>query len=183
MLFLDVATGFPGSIHDARLLRQTSLFQKAQTAEILNKPEDIVENIRVRPLLLGDGGYPLSIWLVRPYNFSIALTQSEKNFNKALSSARVTVERSFGIPKARFRCLLKRLDCQVENVSAVVITCCVLHNFCQINGENYCDEDGVLDELIRQERQARMRRQRNHTALPNGESLRTALKLHIQNNY
>ena len=35
LMFLDVATGFPGSIHDARVLRATSLFQKAEQGIIL----------------------------------------------------------------------------------------------------------------------------------------------------
>ena len=26
--------------------------------------------------------------------------------------------------------------------------CFILHNFCQSNGENYFDNDGILDELI-----------------------------------
>ena len=30
LMFLDVATGFPGSMHDARVLRATSFFQKAE---------------------------------------------------------------------------------------------------------------------------------------------------------
>ena len=29
LIFLDIATGYPGSIHDSRVLRQTALFQKA----------------------------------------------------------------------------------------------------------------------------------------------------------
>ena len=180
LIFLDVATGFPGSIHDSRLLRHTSLFENQ---EILTKPEDIIENARVRPMLLGDGGYPLRLWIMRPYIFTPMMTPSERKFNNSLSSARVSVERGFGILKARWRCLLKRLDCRVENISAVIITCFALHNFCQINGERYIDDDGILDALIHQERQVRRRRQMNNTALPRAEGLRTALKTYITNNY
>ena len=38
-------------------------------------------------------------WLVTPYSFLPNLTALEKKFNKALSSARVTSERAFGILK------------------------------------------------------------------------------------
>ena len=114
LVFLDVATGFPGSCHDARNLRNTSLHSQAENGEILTKPEDVIENSRVRPLVLGDGAYPLLPWLIKPYNFGPALTRSEKLFNKKLCSARVTVERAFGILKARWRCLLKRLDNRTE---------------------------------------------------------------------
>ena len=44
------------------------------------------------------------------------------------------------------RCLFKQPDNCVENVSNVIL-CFILHNFCQSNGENYFDNDGILDEL------------------------------------
>ena len=44
LLFLDVATGFPGSSHDARNLRNTSLFRKSESREILSKPEDAIKS-------------------------------------------------------------------------------------------------------------------------------------------
>ena len=44
LVFLDVATGFPGSCHDARNFRNTSLYTKAKNGEILIKPEDVIEN-------------------------------------------------------------------------------------------------------------------------------------------
>ena len=83
---------------------------EAQNGEILTKPEDVIENSRVTPLVLGDEAYPLLPWLIKPYNFIPALTRSEKLFNKKFCSARVTAERAIGILKARSRCLLKRLD-------------------------------------------------------------------------
>ena len=106
---------------------------QAENGEILTKPEDVIENSRVTPLVLGDEAYPLLPWLIKPYNFGPALTRSEKLFSKKFCSARVTAERAFGILKARWRCLLKRLDNRIENVSAAVIACCVLQNICQMN--------------------------------------------------
>ena len=91
------------------------------------------------------------------------------------------LERSFGICKARWRCLLKRLD-KVENVSDVIITCFVLHNFCQINGETYLDQNGILEDLIQNEREIRKRRALNNIALLDGERLRTAWGYYIEEN-
>ena len=79
---------------------------QAENGEILTKPEDVIENSRVRPLVLGDGACPLLPWLIKPYNFGPALIRSEKLFNRKLCSTRVTVERAFGILKARLRCWL-----------------------------------------------------------------------------
>ena len=32
---IDVAAGFPGSLHDARVLRNSSIYQKAENGDIL----------------------------------------------------------------------------------------------------------------------------------------------------
>ena len=57
-MFLDVSTGFPGSVLDARMLRVTALYQKCDANELLTRQEKIIGEMRVRPLLLGDGAYP-----------------------------------------------------------------------------------------------------------------------------
>ena len=126
LVFLDVTTGFLGSCHDAHNLRNTSMYTQAENGELLTKPENVIEISRVIPLKLGDGVYLLLPWLIKPYNVGPALTCSEKLFNKKLFSAKVTVERACSklFLKARWRCLLKRLDNRIENVSAVVIACC-----------------------------------------------------------
>ena len=48
--------------------------------------------------------------------------RAEKKINKKLSSARVSSEGAFGLLKARWRCFLKRLDNQIENISEVIIS-------------------------------------------------------------
>ena len=73
-MFIDVSTGWPGSMHDARVLRLSSLYSKATDGEILSEPEKSIEGIAVRPLLLGDSAYPLLSWLIGPYPQSATLT-------------------------------------------------------------------------------------------------------------
>ena len=84
--------------------------------------------MRVRPLLLGDGAYPSKKCLVKPYPSNICLTDAQNKFNKSLSIARVIVEKRFGLLKVCWRCLLKRLDNDVEYVTNVILLCFVLHN-------------------------------------------------------
>ena len=73
LMFLDVSTGFPGSLHDASMLRASTLYQKCEANELLTRSEKIIEEMRVRPLLLGDGAYPSTTWLVKPYQVIFAL--------------------------------------------------------------------------------------------------------------
>ena len=181
LIFYDIATGFPGSCHDARNLRNSSLFRRAQNNELLIKPIDVVENSEIRPLLLGDRAYPLLPWLITPYQFGPAITGDQRNFNKRLSQSRVHSERAFGILKARWRSLLKRLDNRIENVSAVIITCCTLHNICQINNDEYIDNDEVLEGILRQERASRRRRRQNFEVNPDGAAIRLSLTNYVNN--
>ena len=51
----DVATGFPGCMHDARVLQHTALFRMARQGEILSKPSDQINSVTIQPVLLGDG--------------------------------------------------------------------------------------------------------------------------------
>ena len=70
--FLDVATGFPGSMHSTRSFRQTNLFERAKSGKILLAPVEKIWNVEIWPLILGDGGYPPRNWLVKPFNFTPA---------------------------------------------------------------------------------------------------------------
>ena len=97
LCFLDVATDFLGSMHDTRVLRQTNLFERAKSGEILNVPVKKIRNVEVRPITLGNGGYPLRNWLVKPFNFTTALSRKEKRFNRVLPSSRVSVERELSV--------------------------------------------------------------------------------------
>ena len=83
-MFLDVSTGFPGSVHEcyvqahARMLRASTLYQKCEANELLTRPEKIIEEMRVRPLLLTEGVYPSITWLVKLYSSNIRLTDTQK---------------------------------------------------------------------------------------------------------
>ena len=77
-MILDLATRCHGSLHDSGVLRNSNIFRMAENGDVLSCPDDIFENARISPLILGDGGYPLMTWLVSPYSFSPNLTVIEK---------------------------------------------------------------------------------------------------------
>ena len=109
--FIHVSTGYAGSIHDARVLRMSSLVKEVEDGRILLSP--VVRTgggEEIRPLLVSDPAYELTNWCMKPYPETRAITPSQRNFNKALSRARVVIEQAFGMLKGRWRCLLVKLD-------------------------------------------------------------------------
>jgi len=59
--------------------------------------------------LLGDAAFTIQRNVMVPYRDNGHLTEAETNFNKKLSSARMIVERSIGLLKGRWQCLLDKL--------------------------------------------------------------------------
>ena len=130
--FLDVSTGFPGSIHDARILRLSKLHREVGQGNWLNGPSKQIGACEVRPLLVGDSAYPLSTWLMKPFKQTPPLTESQLRYNRALSQARVVIEQAYGILKGRWRCLYKAMEEKASNAPLTILACCVLHNICTI---------------------------------------------------
>ena len=86
-----------------------------------------------------DGSHVLP-WLMKPYIENDTTTAAQKLFNYRQSRARMVVENAFGRLKGRWRCLLKRLDTKLENVTMVIAACVVLHNVCEKYGDSFCEE-------------------------------------------
>lgn len=56
-------------------------------------------------LNLGDSAYPLSPWLMKAFD-GANLNPLQQNFNRQLRGVRQIVERSIGLLKVRFRCIM-----------------------------------------------------------------------------
>lgn len=56
------------------------------------------------------------------------MEQYQHNYNVRHSSARVYIERSFGILKAMFRRLKYLETSNLELANEIIIACCILHN-------------------------------------------------------
>ena len=151
--FLDIATDCCGSIHDARILRDPALYIQAERNILLTEPTDAIDRYKIRPLLIGDGPYPANTWRVKPFRNNLNLSQEQKKINRFLSSARVAVERAFGVLKARWRCIPNCLDHNIENLSDVIISCCVLRSIFQMKGDSYNNNDDVLEHTLHRQRE------------------------------
>jgi hypothetical protein len=58
-MFRDINIGWPGSVHDARVLVNSSLFRKAKEGSILRGQEKEIEGCTIPVYLFGDSAYPL----------------------------------------------------------------------------------------------------------------------------
>ena len=139
-LFTDLCIGWPGSVHDARVLANSGIYKKYNNKEILQGEELCINGCEIPAFLVGDSAYPLLPWLLKPFATSPFLTSEQKSFNYRISRGRVVVEIAFGRLKARWRRLNKQNDMFVSNVPNVVAACCVLHNVCEIHGDTFNDE-------------------------------------------
>jgi len=140
MLFTYVYADRAGSVHDARVLRVSTL---GQMLESNSWPSG--DNLHV----LGDSAYPLLSNLLVPYRDNGYLTDSQRRFNAVHSSTRSVVERAFGRLKGKFR-RMKGIDAtRMCNALAMIEAAFVLHNFIlqhEDDGESE-DDDVHCDDV------------------------------------
>lgn len=139
-LFTDVYIGWPGRVHDARIFGNSDLYKKAENGDLFPQNTTQMNGQNLPIVLVGDPAYPLMTWLMKPYPEHAAMPRKQRNFNYRLSKARIAVEHAFGRLKGRWRCLLKRLDHNIENIPHVIGACVVLHNICEGLGDRWQDE-------------------------------------------
>lgn len=145
MKFWDVNIGQPGRVHDSRVLSLSSLFDHMQANDILPQWTEVFEDVNVPLFLLGDKAYPMLPWIVKPYP-DRGLNAEQVSFNYRQSQARMVVERAFGRLKGRWRCLIKPQDHHITLVSQVTAACCVLHNLCEEQNEEFDEEDNYVED-------------------------------------
>ena len=145
--FMNVYVGWPGSVHDARILSNSTVFDRGQAGTLVPNSVKVIGGVPVPVGILGDPAYPLLPWLVKTYP-GIGLSDKQKKFNQRHCRARVVVECAFGRLKGRWRSLLKRYDSKVEFLSTHVTACCILHNVCEVHKDTF--NEHWLDDTVQQ---------------------------------
>lgn len=122
MRFLNVNARYPGSTHDS-LIWRSSLANSycRRAADQMGSDWNY--------FLLGDNGYPLQPWLLKP--FESPETYAEIIYNIRHRKLRSLVERAIGLLKGRFRCLLGERKLHYDPLMSgyIIYSCTVLHNF------------------------------------------------------
>lgn len=133
--FTHINVGWPGRVHDAKVLRNSGLWNTGFVR---------CENGRYH--IIGDAAYPAKEWLLTPYRDNGHLNPRQKNYNTCLSSKRQVIERTFALLKGRFRRLKYIHQQTLHEVCQTVLAACILHNVCLLQGDHL--EDILLNEDI-----------------------------------
>lgn len=127
--FLYVQIGSAGSESDGGVFASSELYNLLENDCINIPPPENIGNLGPVPYyIIGDAAFALGKYVLRPYAGTF-LEPEEDYFNHRLSSARMSIEQSFGILAQRFRFLLSSIYADPEKVERYVLAACVLHNF------------------------------------------------------
>ena len=120
LFITDVFCGYPSSVHDARVFRNSPICREVE----VNPDNYFPGNSHI----LGDAAYPLKRWLLTPFRDTEHLT--------ANSSIRMVVERSTGSGSLK---TMMDID-EIDDIPEIIVSACILHNICII-------EDDIEDFL------------------------------------
>ena len=146
--FTSINTGPPSSLHDSAHFKSTELYRKVEDGIMGGFHDDPLawaSGLPFPPYIVADRRYPLLSWCITPFKkgpMGGALTREEAWFNHKYSSTRMSVERGFGILKARFKDIGTKSSLKLDFLPTVVHTCCVLHNIL------LASKDRSLDQIL-----------------------------------
>ncbi|XP_065316082.1 uncharacterized protein LOC135924878 [Gordionus sp. m RMFG-2023] len=139
--FMVIDVGSYGSQSDGGVFANSLLSQRIERNELPIPPPKLLpnSNILVPHVILGEGGYPLKRYLMKPYIRNN--DDNNKIFNYRLSRARRVVECSFGVLTSKWRILLNKVEVSLPVFENIIKACCILHNIIlikeNINVTNY----------------------------------------------
>lgn len=137
-VFTDVCIGWPGSMPDDQVLEKSALYQRANSG--------LLKGCWVA----GGSGYPLMDWVLVPYTQQ-HLTWTQHAFNVKIGEVCRASREAFGRLKGRWSCLQRRTEVKLLDLPIVLGACCVLHNICELKGEEMSSElrvDIMDDEMV-----------------------------------
>lgn len=142
MRFRDIVTGWPGSMDESKVLKNSGFFKLCEKDERLNGMKiKLSEGSEVREYVIGDTGFPLLPWLITPYQGK-DLSASKSEFNKRHFATRMVAQRALARLKEMWKIVqgvMWRPD--KHKLPRIILVCCLLHNI-------VIDlEDEVQDEM------------------------------------
>ena len=139
--FTDCSTGYPGSVHDARIFANSDLKSRIDADPFTMVPGG--------SFILGDAAYQLENYMMTPYKDTGGFSPVQRNYNYIQSATRIVIERAFALLKGRFP-RLKFLEFKnMTHLCEFILAICILHNFCI--DEDLKFNDTIVDFLVEEE--------------------------------
>lgn len=126
-IFTDVCIGWPGSMSDDQVLEKSILYERANRGNLNNI------------YIVGSSGFPLTDWILVPFTHQ-NVTWTQHAFNEKVNDVQKVAKEAFMRLKARWSCLQKRTEVKLQDLPVVLGACCVLHNICEMRGEELSQE-------------------------------------------
>ncbi|WCJ33757.1 PIF / Ping-Pong family of plant transposase [Euphorbia peplus] len=133
-VFWDVCVKAPGSTDDASHFRESLLYNRLVSGDVVWEKVINVRGHHVRPYIVGDWSYPLLSFLMTPFSPNGTGTPAQNLFDGMLMKGRSVVVEAIGLLKGRWK-ILQDLNVGLNHVPQTVVACCVLHNMCQVARE------------------------------------------------
>ncbi|KAL6514270.1 hypothetical protein OROHE_019257 [Orobanche hederae] len=133
-IFWDVCVKAPGGYDDASHFRDSLLYNRLISGDIVWDKAVNVRGQAVRPYIVGDWCFPLLSFLLTPFSYNRTGSPPQNAFDEALMKGRKSVEEAIGLLKGRWR-ILQDLNVGLNHAPQTAVACCVLHNLCQIAKE------------------------------------------------
>ncbi|XVF01221.1 hypothetical protein REPUB_Repub04eG0069300 [Reevesia pubescens] len=157
-IFWDVCVKAPGGADDATHFRDSLLYNRLTSGDIVWDKVIHVRGHHVRPYIVGDWCYPLLSFLMTPFSPDGAGTPAQNLFDGMLMKGRSVVVEAIGLLKTRWK-ILQDLNVGLNHAPQTIVACCVLHNLCQIAREpepeirKDPDETGAPARVLESEKQ------------------------------
>lgn len=133
-IFWDVCVKAPGGTDDATHFRDSLLYHRLTSGDVVWDKVISVRGHHVRPYVVGDWCFPLLPFLLTPFSPSGMGTPAQNLFDGMLMKGRSVVVEAIALLKGRWK-ILQDLNTGVHHAPQTIVACCVLHNLCQIARE------------------------------------------------
>lgn len=134
--FMVVDIGSYGRHSDSGIF-ENSLFYSEYIDKKSIVPPKPLPGEDVPHVLVGDEGFALQTYLMRPYPKQGVINNArKKHFNLYLSRARRVVENAFGILAMKWRVFLRAIEADVDTADYIVKAACCLHNYVISKNDN-----------------------------------------------
>lgn len=129
--FMVVDIGSYGRHSDSGIFENSLFYREYIDEKTILPPKPLPgTDTPVPHVLVGDEGFALQTYLMRPYpKQGVINNVRKKQFNLHLSRARRVVENAFGILAMKWRVFLRAIEADVETADYIVKAACCLHNY------------------------------------------------------